>query len=135
MASCPIAIAKSLQSCPTLCDPIDGSPPGFPIPGILQARILAWVAISLMIVRIHYHNNFPQPQNSRYFNRKISFTLTPKNSEILIARASVGSYLLFSIAMTVCLVTSRISARSSCLRPFCFLSSLILFFILIHRIR
>jgi len=41
-----IAIAKPLQSCPTLCDPIDGSTPGFPIPGILQARTLEWVAIS-----------------------------------------------------------------------------------------
>ena len=41
-----IAIAKSLQLCPTLCDPIDGSPPGSPIPGILQAIILEWVAIS-----------------------------------------------------------------------------------------
>ena len=40
------AAAKSIQLCPTLCDPIDGSPPGFPIPGILQARILEWVAIS-----------------------------------------------------------------------------------------
>ena len=40
------AAAKSLQSCPTLCDPIDGSPPGLPIPGILQARTLEWVAIS-----------------------------------------------------------------------------------------
>ena len=40
------AAAKSLQSCPTLCDPIDGSPPGFPDPGILQARTLEWVAIS-----------------------------------------------------------------------------------------
>jgi len=39
------AAAKSLQSCPTLCDPIDGSPPGSPIPGILQARTLEWVAI------------------------------------------------------------------------------------------
>ena len=38
--------AKSLQSCPTLCDPIDGSPPGSAIPGILQARTLEWVAIS-----------------------------------------------------------------------------------------
>ena len=36
------AAAKSLQSCPTLCDPIDGSPPGFPVPGILQARTLEW---------------------------------------------------------------------------------------------
>ena len=42
----PAAAAKSLQSCPTLCDPIDGSPPGSPIPGILQARTLEWVAIS-----------------------------------------------------------------------------------------
>ena len=40
------AAAKSLQSCSTLCDPIDGSPPGSPVPGILQARILEWVAIS-----------------------------------------------------------------------------------------
>jgi len=40
------ATTKSLQSCPTLCDPRDGSPPGSPIPGILQARTLEWVAIS-----------------------------------------------------------------------------------------
>ena len=38
--------AESLQLCPTLCDPIDGSPPGSPVPGILQARTLEWVAIS-----------------------------------------------------------------------------------------
>ena len=42
----PAPAAKSLQSCPTLCDPIDSSPPGSPIPGILQARTLEWVAIS-----------------------------------------------------------------------------------------
>ena len=40
------AAAKSLQSCPTLCDPIDGSPPGSAVPGILQARILEWIAIA-----------------------------------------------------------------------------------------
>ena len=40
------AAAKSLQSCPTLCDPIDGSPPGSAVPGLLQARTLEWVAIS-----------------------------------------------------------------------------------------
>ena len=40
------AAAKSLHSCMTLCDPIDGSPPGSPVPGILQARTLEWVAIS-----------------------------------------------------------------------------------------
>ena len=42
------AAAKSLQLCPTLCDPIDGSPPGSPVPEILQARTLEWVAISLL---------------------------------------------------------------------------------------
>ena len=41
-----VAAAKSLQSCSTLCDPIDVSPPGFPIPGILQARVLEWGAIA-----------------------------------------------------------------------------------------
>ena len=41
------AAAKSLQSCPTLCDPIDGIPPGSPVPGILQERTLQWVAITI----------------------------------------------------------------------------------------
>ena len=45
-AAAAAAAAKSLQSCPTLCDPIDGSPPGSPVPGILQIRTLEWVAIS-----------------------------------------------------------------------------------------
>ena len=45
-AAAAAAAAKSLQSCPTLCDPIDGSPPGSPVPGILQARTMEWVAIS-----------------------------------------------------------------------------------------
>ena len=45
-AAAAAAAAKSLQLCPTLCDPIDGSPPGSPFPGILQARTLEWVAIS-----------------------------------------------------------------------------------------
>ena len=46
-----MAAAKSLQSCPTLCDPIDGSSLGSSVPGILQARTLEWVAISFSIVR------------------------------------------------------------------------------------
>ena len=45
------AAAKSLQSCPSLCDPIDGSPSGSALPGILKARTLEWVAISFSIVR------------------------------------------------------------------------------------
>ena len=46
------AAAKSCQSCPTLCDPIDGSPPGSPIPGILQARTLEGVAISFSTEKV-----------------------------------------------------------------------------------
>ena len=46
-----VAAAKSLQSCPTLCNPIDSSPPGSPVPGILQARALEWVAISFSNAR------------------------------------------------------------------------------------
>ena len=49
MLSITAATAKSLQSCPTLCNPIDGSPPGSPVPGILQARTLEWVAISFLL--------------------------------------------------------------------------------------
>ena len=45
-AAAAAAAAKLLQLCPTLCDPIDSSPPGSPVPGILQARTLEWVAIS-----------------------------------------------------------------------------------------
>ena len=52
------AAAKSLQSCPTLCDPIDGSPPGSPVPGILQARTLEWVAISFSWQGVGYENLF-----------------------------------------------------------------------------
>ena len=51
------AAAKSLQSCPTLCNPIDGSPPGSPIPGILQARTLEWIAMSYMLLLVKL---FPQ---------------------------------------------------------------------------
>ena len=48
------AAAKSLQSCLTLCDPIDGSPPGSLVPGILQARTLEWVAISFSSADSHF---------------------------------------------------------------------------------
>ena len=49
----PATAAKSLQSCPTLCDSIDGSPPGSSVPGILQARMLEWVAISFSNACLH----------------------------------------------------------------------------------
>ena len=47
-----LPLLLSLQSCPTLCDPIDSSPPGYPIPGILQARTLEWVAIAFSLAHI-----------------------------------------------------------------------------------
>ena len=50
---CVYVHAMSLQSCPTLCDPIDGSPPGSPVPGILEARTLEWVVISFSSACIH----------------------------------------------------------------------------------
>ena len=59
--------AKSLQSCPTLCDPIDGSPPGSSVPGILQARILEWVAISF--------SNFPCILGNKTKAKEKSFLL------------------------------------------------------------
>ena len=52
-ADAAVAAAKSLQSCPTLCNPIDGSPPGSSVPGILQARILEWAAISFSNACMH----------------------------------------------------------------------------------
>ena len=52
-ATAAAAVAKSLQSCLTLCDPIDGSPPGSSVPGILQARTLEWIAISFSNACMH----------------------------------------------------------------------------------
>ena len=59
------ATAKSLQSCPTLCDPTDGSPPGSSIPGILQARTLEWVAISFS--KRNYRKKVKSLSHVRFF--------------------------------------------------------------------
>ena len=53
------AAAKSLQSCPTLCDPIDSSPPGSPVPGILQARVLEWGAAACSCIIVEDHKVLP----------------------------------------------------------------------------
>ena len=64
-----LCYAKSLQSCPTLCEPMDGSPPGSPVPGILQARVLEWGAIAFsgeltghdqMVLKWCFLGSFPQ---------------------------------------------------------------------------
>ena len=67
------AAAKSLQSCPTLCDPIDGRPPGSAIPGILQARTLEWVAISFSKAR---HGIKTQKWNNQQLSKKVNKTDT-----------------------------------------------------------
>ena len=64
------AAVKSLQSCLTLCDSIDGSPPGSSIPGILQVRILEWVAISFSLSWRRWYN-FPSPQVRRQRYREV----------------------------------------------------------------
>ena len=58
------AAAKSLQSCPTLCDPMVGSPPGSPVPGVLQARTLEWVAISFSSGRLEKTTKFSRQLQS-----------------------------------------------------------------------
>ena len=62
------AAAKSLQSCPTLCDPIDGSPPGTPVLGILWARTLEWVAISFSTLFHTYIYSFIHSKKKRKEN-------------------------------------------------------------------
>ena len=59
MLSAAAAAAKLRQSCPTLCDPIDGSPPGSADPGILQARVLEWGVITFSEYAIYVGHNFP----------------------------------------------------------------------------
>ena len=56
--------AKSLQSCPTLCDPVDSSPPGFPVPGILQARTLKWVPNKLGALTGNLGLQIPKPTSA-----------------------------------------------------------------------
>ena len=68
------AAAKSLQSCPTLWDPIDSSPPGSPIPGILQARTLEWVAISFYPNHLVFHPKYERPDSSIIY-----FPTSPKS--------------------------------------------------------
>ena len=65
------AAAKSLQSCPALCDPTDGSPPGSPVPEILQARTLEWVAIS-------FSNAYAE---SNFFKKMIQMNLPTKQKQ------------------------------------------------------
>ena len=67
-AAAAAAAAKSLQSCPTLHDPIDSSPPGSPVPGILQARTLEWVVIGIIDTLISYLSMITQKTSDKKNN-------------------------------------------------------------------
>ena len=77
------AAAKSLQSCPTLCDPIDSSPPGSLIPGILQARTLEWVAISFSNTWKWSLSDMSEAPSSMWFSRQEYWSGVPLGSVIL----------------------------------------------------
>ena len=102
------AAAKSLQSCPTLCDPIDGSPSGSPVPGILQARTLEWVAISfsnawkwkVKVKSLSRARLFATPWTAAHeappsmgFSRQEFWSGMPLPSPLLTLRRSNGSHL------------------------------------------
>ena len=70
------AAAKSLQLCPTLCDPIDGSPPDSSIHGILQAKTLEWVAISFSIIKFREHKRNGSFKNGQFSPCFIEILLT-----------------------------------------------------------
>ena len=75
------AAAKSLQSCLTLCDPTDGSPPGSPVPGILQARTLEWVAISFSSAYMHAcYNTSVMSDSVRRYGQQPTRLLCPRDS-------------------------------------------------------
>ena len=84
------AAAKSLQSCPTLCHPRDGSPPGSPVPGILEARTLEWVAISFSNMRVErglkikWYTNSSITDMEEHSVSKVSVILDPGCSQVYI---------------------------------------------------
>ena len=77
------ATAKSLQSCPTLCDPIDGSPPGSPVPGILQARTLEWDAIAFSAIKTE-DINLPQINKPERLLPVIAYVCLYKVKQIIV---------------------------------------------------
>ena len=92
-ATAAAAAAKSLQSCPTPCDPIDSSPPGSPVPGILQARTLEWVAVSFSSRKtrdslfVIFHKGFSveqlTPVRQRHLHALIPGFYQPQETPIL----------------------------------------------------
>ena len=100
------AAAKLLQSCLTLCDPIDGSPPGFPVPVILQARTLEWVAIAFSdrtVQRQKKNANIitkpirPKPNDSKCYHQLCTGWI--RNLDVILHASRILLYLIFIIAL------------------------------------
>ena len=115
------AAAKSLQSCPTLCDPIDGGLPGSPVPGILQARTLEWVAISfsnawkgkVKVKSLSHVRLFATPWSAAYqaplsmgFSRQEYWSGVPLPSPVYISTCIYiyGRYIMGSWPFAICLL-------------------------------
>ena len=95
-AAAAAAAAKSLQSCPTLCDPTDGSPPGSPVPEILQARTLEWVAITQYIDSLDFKNTI-QKKNSVLLHCFLNFLYFHPKLDILAIFYSIKVSVFFSL--------------------------------------
>ena len=105
------AAAKLLQSCPTLCDPTDSSPPGSSIPGIFQARILEWVAISFSNACMHA-KSLQSCLTVQPYGQQPTRLLCPWDS--LGKNAGVGCHFLLPISLLLLLLLSRFSCVRLC---------------------
>ena len=95
------AAAKSLQSCPTLCDPIDGSPPGSPVPGVLQARTLEWVKLLYQFWAV-YLWTFPWKQNelASYLSHRICSSLYYRKLDCTLTHSSPFNFRVLTHVLT-----------------------------------
>ena len=114
------AAAKLLQSCPALCDPTDGSPPGSPVPGILQARTLEWVAISFSnayaesnFLKKMIQMNLPTKQKQTQLLKTDLRLLSGKVERGINLEIGTDTYTLFTHKRD----TKQVTVRSCCIGP------------------
>ena len=112
------AAAKSLQSCPTLCDPRDGSPPGSPVPGILQARTLEWVVISFSGLLFWDHHKSTISTAASHFSVAGLNSIRVSSSNSAIRRKDSEEKGLPCIYCTLCFRRFRLLLQDECLSHF-----------------